>query len=87
MAETPETSYPRCCTPEKETANEITERQLRDEMTTLFFTGHETTALALSWTFYLLAQHPEAEQKLFEEVDRVLGAVHQPSRTYPSLVL
>jgi cytochrome P450 len=48
------------------------ERQLRDEMITLFFTGHETTALALSWTFYLLAQNPAAEQKLNAEVDRVL---------------
>ena len=40
---------------------------------TLFFTGHETTALALAWTWYLLAQHPEAEAKLFEEVDRILA--------------
>ncbi len=47
--------------------------QLRDEMMTLFFTGHETTALAMAWTWYLLAQHPEAEAKLFEEVDRVLA--------------
>ena len=51
----------------------ITERQLRDEMMTLFFTGHETTALALSWTWYLLAQHPEAADKLAEEVERVVG--------------
>ena len=50
----------------------MSEVQLRDEMMTLFFTGHETTALALSWTWYLLAQSPEAETKLFEEVDRVL---------------
>jgi cytochrome P450 len=48
------------------------ERQLRDELMTLFFTGHETTALALSWTFYLLAQNPGAEQKLGAELDRVL---------------
>lgn len=50
----------------------MSERQMRDEMMTLFFTGHETTALALSWTFYLLGKNPEAEQKLWEEVDRVL---------------
>lgn len=48
------------------------ERQVRDEMMTLFFTGHETTALALAWTFYLLGQNPEAEQKLQTEVDTVL---------------
>ena len=51
----------------------MSETQLRDEMMTLFFTGHETTALALAWTWYLLAQHPEAEAKLFEEVDRILA--------------
>ncbi|HEV2175780.1 MAG TPA: cytochrome P450 [Terriglobia bacterium] len=51
----------------------MTETQLRDEMMTLFFTGHETTGLALAWTWYLVGQNPEAEQKLFEEVDRVLG--------------
>ncbi|HTV54598.1 MAG TPA: cytochrome P450, partial [Terriglobia bacterium] len=51
----------------------MTERQLRDEMMTLFFTGHETTALALSWTWYLLAQHPEVANRLAEEVDRVVG--------------
>ena len=54
-------------------ATGMTARQLRDEMMTLFFTGHETTALALAWTWYLLGQHPEAERKLHEEVDRVLG--------------
>ena len=36
----------------------MTDRQLRDEVMTLFLAGHETTALALSWTWYLLAQHP-----------------------------
>ncbi len=48
------------------------ERQVRDEMMTLFFTGHETTALALAWTFYLLGQNPEKEQKLQAEIDAVL---------------
>lgn len=48
------------------------ERQVRDEMMTLFFTGHETTALALAWTFYLLGKNPDKEQKLQAEVDTVL---------------
>ena len=56
-----------------EDGSRMNERQLRDEMMTLFFTGHETTALALSWTWYLLAQHPEVEARVYEEVDRVLG--------------
>ena len=47
--------------------------QLRDEVMTLFLAGHETTAIALSWTCYLLAQHPEIEAKLVEELATVLG--------------
>ena len=50
----------------------MTDPQIRDEIVTLFLAGHETTANGLSWTWYLLAQHPEVEQKLHEELDRVL---------------
>jgi cytochrome P450 len=51
----------------------MTDRQLRDEIVTLLMAGHETTANALSWTWYLLSQNPEVEAKLHEELDRVLG--------------
>jgi cytochrome P450 len=51
----------------------MSDRQLRDEAMTLFLAGHETTANALSWTWYLLAQHPEAERELLSELDTVLG--------------
>jgi cytochrome P450 len=51
----------------------MTDRQLRDECMTLFLAGHETTANTLSWAWYLLSQNPEAEARLHEEVDRVLG--------------
>lgn len=47
-------------------------RQLRDEAMTLFLAGHETTANALTWTFYLLSQNPEKYDLLCAEVDRVL---------------
>jgi len=56
-----------------EDGSRMTDRQLRDEVITLFLAGHETTALALSWTWWLLAQHPEAEAKLHTELDAVLG--------------
>jgi cytochrome P450 len=56
-----------------EDANRMTDKQVRDEAMTLFGAGHETTAVALTWTWYLLAQHPEVEQKLLEELERVLG--------------
>ena len=51
----------------------MTEAQLRDEAMTLYLAGHETTALTLTWTWYLLAKHPAAEAKLAEEWSRVLG--------------
>jgi cytochrome P450 len=51
----------------------MTNRQLRDESITIFLAGHETTANALSWTWMLLAQNPQVEAKLHEELDRVLG--------------
>jgi len=47
--------------------------QVRDEALTLFLAGHETTANALAWTWYLLALHPEAEARFHAEVDAVLG--------------
>ncbi len=51
----------------------MTDKQLRDECLTIFGAGHETTSTALTWTFYLLSQHPEVEEKLHQELDSVLG--------------
>src|SRR5262245_16633782 len=51
----------------------MTDRQVRDEVMTLFLAGHETTAISLSWTWYLLAQHPEVEERLAEELRTILG--------------
>lgn len=50
----------------------MSDELLLDEALTLFLAGHETTANALTWTWYLLAQHPEAEEKLHRELDTVL---------------
>ncbi len=52
----------------------MTDLQLRDEVMTLFLAGHETTANALTWTFYLLSQNPEAEVLFHTELSSVLGA-------------
>lgn len=52
----------------------MTDQQVRDEAVTLFAAGHETTSNALTWTWYLLAQHPAVEAKLHAELDRVLGS-------------
>jgi cytochrome P450 len=51
----------------------MSDKQVRDVALTLFIAGHETTANALTWTFYLLAQHPQIEALLHKEVDQVLG--------------
>ena len=56
-----------------EDGSRMTDIQLRDEAMTLFLAGHETTALTLSWTWYLLARHPEVEAKLVAEWQTVLG--------------
>ncbi|MEZ4767785.1 MAG: cytochrome P450 [Caldilineales bacterium] len=51
----------------------MTDEQVRDEAMTLFLAGHETTANALIWTWYLLAQNPVEERQLHRELDRVLA--------------
>ncbi len=51
----------------------MTDEQLRDEVMTIFLAGHETTANALTWTWYLLSENPAVEEKLHEEIDRVLA--------------
>src|SRR5918911_3097832 len=56
-----------------EDGSQMTDQQLRDEVITLFLAGQETTALTLSWAWYLLAKHPEAEAKLWQELEEVLG--------------
>jgi cytochrome P450 len=52
---------------------ELPLRRVRDEVTTFMLAGHETTANALAWMWYLLALHPDARERMLEEVDGVLG--------------
>ena len=51
----------------------MTREQIRNEIIVLFMAGHETTANVLAWTWYLISQSPEVENKLHEELDSVLG--------------
>jgi cytochrome P450 len=51
----------------------LSEREIRDQLVTLFLAGHETTSHALTWTLYLLSQNPAAESALHAEIDGVLG--------------
>ena len=52
----------------------MTDEQLRDEVMTIFLAGHETTANALTWTYYLLSEHPTIESKLQEELHSIFGS-------------
>ena len=63
----------------------MTDRQVRDEAMTLFLAGHETTANALTWTWYLLSQNPDSEARLHAEVDAVLGGRLPSSDDVPHL--
>jgi cytochrome P450 len=64
----------------------MTREQLRDEALTLFFAGHETTSHALSWTHFLLAQHPQARLTLEREIEAVLGTRPPTYEDVPNLV-
>ncbi|AHH99621.1 cytochrome P450 [Kutzneria albida] len=56
----------------------MSDRQLRDEVVTIFLGGYETTALSLVWTFWLLARHPDVERRVRAELEHVLGG-HEPT--------
>lgn len=63
------------------------ERQLRDELVTLFVAGNETTAVTLSWTWWLLDQHPEVDARLRRELAEVLGGRPPTHADLPRLPL
>jgi cytochrome P450 len=56
----------------EEGTGQLTDREVRDEALTLMLAGHETTANALTWTWYLLSQHPEVERRFHQELHEVL---------------
>lgn len=64
----------------------MTDRQLRDELMTLFLAGHETTANALAWTWHLLTTHPDAYARLLAEIDEVLDGRVPTVADLPRLV-
>lgn len=57
---------------DEETGEGMTDLQLRDEVITIFSAGHETSANGLTWTLYLLSQHPDIRARMEQEVDDVL---------------
>ena len=63
----------------------MTDVQVRDELLTIFLAGYETVANALTWTWYLLSQNPEAADKMYAEVNEVLGTSTATVDHYPRL--
>lgn len=58
---------------EGDNGERMTDKEIRDEIVTLYLAGHETTANTLNWTFYLLSRHPEVEKRMHAELDTVLA--------------
>ncbi|MFB6300300.1 MAG: cytochrome P450 [Halobacteriales archaeon] len=63
----------------------LTDREIRDQLITFLFAGHETTALALTYTWLLLSTHPRKREALLEEIDRVLGDNDPTMQDLPAL--
>ncbi len=70
---------------DEDDGKQMTDEQIRDECLTLFLAGHETTANALTFTWYLLSQNPEAEAKFHAEIDAVLGGGEATPADYQKL--
>ena len=70
---------------DEETGEGMSDRQLRDEVMTIFLAGHETTAVALTWIFYLLSKHPDVARRLRSELAGVLGGGPPTAQDLPSL--
>ena len=73
-------------TRDEETGESMSDRQLRDEVMTIYLAGHETTANALSWVWYLLSKNPDAARKVGEEVAHVLKGRPPSFEDLPALV-
>jgi len=70
---------------DEDTGESMTDEQLRVEVTTFLLAGQETTSLALTWTFYLLSQHPAIRERLEAELDGVLGGREPAYEDLPNL--
>jgi cytochrome P450 len=66
-------------------AGGMTDTQVRDEVLTIFLAGYETVANALTWTWYLLSQNPEAAAKMYAEVEQVLGGATATAESFARL--
>jgi cytochrome P450 len=70
---------------DEEDGSRLSDRQIRDEVMTMFLAGHETTANALSWTWYLLGKQPEIQRRVQQEARSVLGGRPATAADIPKL--
>lgn len=70
---------------DEQTGGGMSAQEVRDHVITIFLAGHETTAMAMTWTWFLLSQHPQEELKLHAELDSVLAAARPRMRTWANL--
>jgi cytochrome P450 len=66
-----------------EAEQRMSDKQVRDELLTLFLAGHETTSLAVTYTFYLLSHSPDVEARLMAELNGLLGEPGSPGARLP----
>lgn len=71
---------------DEETGQRMSDEQLRNETLTLLLAGHETSANALTWTWYLLSKHPDVRRRLVAEIAKVLGDRLPTAEDLPRLV-
>ena len=67
-----------------ESGRRMTDQQLRDDAMTLFMAGHETTANTLAWAWYLLARHPQVEERCYRSSTRCWGTSAHGGRSAPA---
>jgi cytochrome P450 len=64
---------------DEETGDGLSDRELRDQVVTFLVAGSETTAIGLTWAFYLLSRHPEAWERVRGEVESVIAMEIRPT--------
>ena len=66
--------------------NNLTELDIREEVDTFMFEGHDTTSLSLIWTLFILGHHPSIQARVHEEIDQIWSGQHNDDDNQPSII-